>query len=61
MALRIADVGDGFVAAFVVGFVADDGVIDRCEVDADLVRAAGLDLDVEQREFFEPLSHLPQR
>ena len=53
-------VGDGIVAAFVVGGVADDWVIDRREVDADLVRAAGLDIDIEEREFLEPLTHLPQ-
>ena len=51
---------DGVVAAFVVRGVADDGVIDRGEVDADLVRAAGFDVDVEEREFIEPLPNFPK-
>lgn len=55
------DVSDGVVAAFVVGGVADDGVIDRCEVDADLVCAAGPDVDIEKSEFLEPFSYLPDR
>ena len=59
----IADIGigDGVVAALVVDLVADDRVIDIAHVDADLVRAAGFDLDVEQREFFKSLSHFPER
>ena len=53
------DVVDGVVAAFVVGGVADDGVIYRGEVDADLMRPAGLDGDLEQCEFLKPLPDLP--
>ena len=54
------DVRNGIVAAFIVSCVADDGMIDRCEMNSDLVRSAGFDLDVEQCEFFETLSNLPQ-
>ena len=54
-------VGDSVVAAFIISGVADDGVIDRGEVDSDLVRPAGLDVDVEQCEFLEPLTHFPDR
>ena len=50
---------DRVVAAFVVGGVADYGVIYRREVDADLVGAAGFDLDFEQRKFFKPLTDTP--
>ena len=52
---------DGVVAAFVVGGVADDGVIDRGEVDADLVRPAGLEPDVDQARGGERLDHLVVR
>ncbi len=54
------DVCNGVVAAFVVGFVADDRVVDRREMDADLVRTAGLYLDVDEGEFFETLADLPE-
>ena len=36
-------------------------MIDIRHVDADLVRAAGFDLDIEQRELLEPLPHTVQR
>src|SRR3982751_5895049 len=54
-------VRDGFVAALVVGFVGDDGVVDRGQMHPDLVCAAGFYLDVEESEFFEPLPYLPKR
>src|SRR5215203_5364086 len=54
-------VGNRPVAAAVVGLVADDGVIDPREVDAYLVRAAGLDLHVQQREAREAPPHAPER
>src|SRR5688500_3239417 len=54
-------IGDGVIAAFVIGPVTDDRVIDRRKVHADLVSTASLDLDIEQSEFFETLAHLPQR
>ena len=55
------DVSDGVVAAFVVGFVTDDRVIDRGKMYADLMCAAGFDLDLKKGEFIEPLADLPQR
>src|SRR5215213_5484063 len=50
-------VGESLVAAAAVGLVADDRVLDPREVDAYLVRAAGLDLHVEEREAREVLPH----
>src|SRR5215216_4890358 len=54
-------VWERLVAAAAVGLVADDRVLDPGEVDAYLVRAAGLDLHVEQREAREALPHAPER
>ena len=53
------NVGDGVVAAFVVDLVTDDRIIDITHVDADLVRAAGFDLDIEQCKFAVSLPHFP--
>jgi len=52
---------DGVVAAFVVGPVADDRVIDRSEMDADLMCSSGLYFNIDEGELFEPLSNLPHR
>lgn len=54
-------VGDGVVAAFVVGGVANDRVIDRSEMNAYLMCPAGLDLYLKERAFFESLADLPHR
>src|SRR5215216_5765158 len=54
-------VWERLVAAAAVGLVADDRVLDPGEVDAYLVRAAGLDLHVQQREAREALPHAPER
>src|SRR5215207_4537193 len=54
-------VGERLVAAAAVGLVADDRVLEPGEVDAYLVRAAGLDLHVEEREAREALPHAPER
>ncbi len=53
------DVGDGVVTALVIDLVADDRVIDITHMNADLVRTAGLDLDVEQRKLGVTLTHFP--
>src|SRR5687768_10552115 len=55
------DVRDRVIAALVVGCIAHDRMIDGRKMYADLMRAAGLDLDVEQREFSKALAHLPLR
>lgn len=52
---------DRIVAAFVIDAVADDRMIYRGKVYANLVRASGLDLNVEEREFLESLANLPER
>ena len=52
---------DSVVAAFVVGGVSDDRMIDRGEMDSDLMRAAGFDVDLEQRELLKTLSYFPKR
>src|SRR5690349_2958565 len=49
-------IGDRLVTSLVVGRVTDDRMIDRRKMDADLMRASGLDLDIEERKFLEPLS-----
>ena len=58
---RISSVGvsDSIVAPLVVDLITDDGVVDVAHVNTDLVSAAGLDLDVEEREFCIPLSQFP--
>ena len=53
-------IGDGVIAALVIYLVADDRVIDIGHVDADLMCAAGFDLDIEQREFVESFSNGPK-
>lgn len=50
---------DRIVAAFVVGRIADDGVVDRCEMHTDLMGAAGFDLNIKKGEFLVPLTDLP--
>ena len=54
------NIGDGFIAARIVGFVTDDWMIDVGQMHADLMRAAGFDLDLNERKFFKPLFYLPQ-
>ena len=53
------DVRDRVVAALVIYLVADDGMINGREMNADLMRAAGFDLDIEQCEFFVSLANFP--
>jgi hypothetical protein len=59
--LTDVEIGDGFVASGVVGFVADDRMIDVRAVNANLVRSAGFDFDAEQGKFLESFFHFPQR
>src|SRR4051794_15638605 len=54
------DISDGIIAAFVVDRVADDGVINVCQMDADLMCAAGFDIQVKQAGSFEPLLYRPK-
>src|SRR2546423_2762149 len=41
--------------------IAFDGMADRCEVDADLVRASGLEVAFEERMRAQPLAHAVAR
>ena len=52
---------DRIVAAFVINRIADDWMIDRGEVYADLVGASCLDIDIEERKLFKSLADLPKR
>ena len=52
-------VSDRVVAPFVINFVADDRMIQKGEMNADLMRSAGFDFDIEQREFFVSLANFP--
>src|SRR5436190_20856516 len=60
---RFANVEIGYVlvAAFVVSWIADDRMIDIGKVEADLMRAAGFDLDIEDRKFCVSFLHFPKR
>ena len=48
------------VSTLVVQIVPNNGMIDRREVNAYLMRAAGLDLNIEECKFFETLPDTPQ-
>src|SRR5688572_32010634 len=52
---------NGVVASAAVGFIADDGMFEPREMNANLVRASGLELDVEERETVETLPHAIKR
>ena len=52
---------DRVVTAFVVCRIADYRMIDRCEMNSDLMCATGLDIDIDEREFFKPLANFPDR
>jgi hypothetical protein len=67
MAAEIANVRaqlcvlNGVVAAAAVSFIANDGMFEPREMNPNLVRAAGFEFDVEQREAIETLAHTIKR
>src|SRR5690606_28676969 len=54
------DVRYRFVASFVICFVADDRMVHRGKMYANLVRSAGFYFNVQQREFFETAADFPE-
>lgn len=56
-----AQIRDGPIAPLSVFGVSNDRMLQPCEMDADLMRAASLYHDIEQGEFFEPLPHAKDR
>ena len=54
-------ISDRVVAALIVRFIAHDRVIDRREMNSDLMRPTGLDVDIEKSKFLETLTHFPDR
>ena len=56
-----SEIRNSLVTPRIIRLVADDGVIDRREVNAYLVGSAGFYLDVEEREFVIAFLDLPRR